>query len=624
MPRRRGPLSWIVALGTTIVVLMGTVAWVQYRQSVLVTQQMLVAGDNLAHFLYQADNEYLRLRERWPAPEVQGSSARTDLQALRLRYEIFVSRIGLLHHVGDQLKLSSAREIVAAVRRAEEFIARADEVLGEGKPAPEMSRLQALHAELISLEPALRSLSLGAADLVAHNATRVSDASRAHSRLGIALAIFLSLLALGFAVFAFGQLKRLEARRVELEALTGKLADARRDAEAASQAKSTFLANMSHEIRTPFQGLQGMLQLLAGTELNATQQGYLRTASDSARHLLAVLNDVLDMSRLESGHLALNPAPARLSALIGEIDALMRPQALSKGLDFRVAMGDSLPEAVTVDATRWRQVLFNLVGNAIKFTEKGEVSIEVRADGPAQGAPPRQTLVIEVRDTGIGMDEQTLSRLFKRFSQGDGSRSRRFGGAGLGLEISRSLARLMGGDITASSREGEGSTFTLTLPLVLDVAQEDLQPVGASEAPGSLAAAPTEPRRRLKLLVADDNEVNRLVLDALLANLGHEATFAVDGAEALQRAAERNWDVILMDLHMPVMDGFAASQSIRRLDDPVRAQVPIVAVTADVVTETRERCLAVGITHFLTKPVDTMELQDTLQRLTSPTATAAR
>lgn len=587
---------------------MATVAWVQWRQSVLVTQAMLAGGDNFAHFLYQADNEYLRLRERWPEAGAHGQGA-PDLQSLQLRYEIFVSRIGLLRNAVRQMPGPSGRDIAAAVQRADEFIAQADRWLGEGRPAPDAAQLQALHGALMSLEPAMRNLTLGAADLVALNATRVSDAARTHNRLGIALTVFLILLATAFAVFAFLQLRRLEARRIELEALTEELAEARRAAEAASQAKSTFLANMSHEIRTPFQGLQGMLELLATTRLDDTQRHYLNVASGSSAHLLSVLNDVLDMSRLESGRVVLNPVPARLSELVGEVEALMRPQAQSKGLAFRVVLGEGLPDAVKVDATRWRQILFNLIGNAIKFTEKGEVSLHLSAPAPAEGSPLRQRVIAQVRDTGIGMDEPTLARLFERFSQGDPSRSRRFGGAGLGLEISRSLARLMGGDITVESREGEGSAFTVAIPFLLDAVPELPAP----------APAPRRvvPNRRLRLLVADDNEVNRLVLDALLASLGHDATFAVDGAEALQRAAQKTWDAVLMDLHMPVMDGFASAQAIRRLDDPARARVPIIAVTADVVTETRERCREAGITEFLTKPVDTRELQECLERLTS-------
>jgi len=609
-------------MGAVIVALMAAMAWVQWRQSALVSQAMLSSGDNLAHFLYQADNEYLRLRERWPSASVQTAGAAPDLASLQLRYDIFVSRIDVLRNASQRLQIGAAGDIRAAVSQAQAFISRADEVLGAGPAsAADVPRLRALRAELEALDPALRSLSAGAAELVALNATRVSDVASAHNRLGIALSIFLAMFAVVFAAFALQQLRRQHQRGRELEALSEQLGKARRAAEAASQAKSAFLANMSHEIRTPFQGLHGMLHLLAGTGLNPTQAGYLRTASASASHLLAILNDVLDMSRLESGRMTLAARPARLHEVLREIEGLMRPQAEAKGLHFVLDVEEAVPDAVRIDATRVRQVLFNLVANAIKFSERGQVTVRATAEPVAQADPPRSQVVVEVIDTGIGMDAATLGRLFQRFSQGDDTRSRRFGGTGLGLEISRSLARLMGGDITVTSRLGEGSVFTLSLPVEIDAQAQGSGP--AHDAAVLKAVAADTSLRRLKVLVADDNEVNRLVLDAILTGMGHDVTFAVDGSDALQQAGASRWDAVLMDLHMPVMDGFEAARGIRELDDPVRAGVPIVALTADVVAETRERCLQAGIQDFLTKPVDTTELAACLQRVARGAATAA-
>ena len=609
-------------MGAVIVALMAAVAWVQWRQSALVSQAMLSSGDNLAHFLYQADNEYLRLRERWPLASGQAAGTAPDLAALQLRYDIFVSRIDLLRNASRNLQIGAAGDIREVVTQAQVFIEKADLLLAAGQPDPaDFPRLRALRPELEALDPVFRSLSAGAAEMVALNATRISNVAAAHNRMGIALSIFLALFAVAFAAFALQQLRRQLERGRELEALSEQLGQAQRAAEAASQAKSAFLANMSHEIRTPFQGLHGMLHLLGGTGLNETQASYLRTATASASHLLAILNDVLDMSRLESGRMVLAAGPARLPELLQEIDALMRPQAEAKSLRFELDLGEGLPDRVRIDVTRVRQVLFNLVANAIKFSDHGQVTLRVRAADLAEGQPPRRTVVIEVIDTGIGMDENTLSRLFQRFSQGDETRKRRFGGTGLGLEISRSLARLMGGDITADSRLGEGSRFTLTLPVELDT--QVLEAPLAQPAAVSTAAGKPAPARRLKVLVADDNDVNRLVLDAILAGMGHDVSFAVDGSEALQQASAARWDVILMDLHMPVMDGFEASQGIRDLSDPHKSRVPIVALTADVVAETRQRCLQAGIHEFLTKPVDTTELAACLQRLTAETEAEA-
>jgi CheY-like chemotaxis protein/nitrogen-specific signal transduction histidine kinase len=398
---------------------------------------------------------------------------------------------------------------------------------------------------------------------------------------------------------------------------------------------------MSHEIRTPFQGLKGMLALLAASPLDARQAGYLRTASSSADHLLTLLNDILDMSRLESGRMTLAAAPLVLRDLLTEVDALMRPQAQLKGLDFGIRIDEALPDRVLVDPTRMRQVLFNLTANAIKFTERGGVWMEVKVEpAPAQGTEPAPSVPaadartvtgaagetalngvtwvsFAVTDTGIGMDAATLSRLFQRFSQGDESRSRRFGGTGLGLEISRNLARLMGGDIVVTSQVGTGSSFVFSAPLPV---LADL-PATVPEAAAQVAEAPLPEHppavRSLRVLVAEDNEVNRMVMEAILSGLGHAVGFAEDGEQALALATSQPWDIVLMDLHMPRMDGLQATQAIRAHPHGQRSRVPIVALTADVFPETRARCQAAGVQDFLTKPVDTAELSALLARVSA-------
>jgi CheY-like chemotaxis protein len=255
------------------------------------------------------------------------------------------------------------------------------------------------------------------------------------------------------------------------------------------------------------------------------------------------------------------------------------------------------------DATRVKQVLFNLLSNAVKFSDRGAVVLEVQRRADAHGRP---LLAFVVTDTGIGMDEGTLSNLFNRFVQGDGSRSRRHAGTGLGLEISRNLARLMGGDITVRSRVGEGSSFTFELPLV-----EPKAGAAAAVATGS----ETAPARTLDVLVAEDHPVNRQYMAALLESMGHRAHFTTNGEEAVQAARERAFDVILMDLHMPGLDGVGATRAIRALSRPEAATVPIVALTADVFPETRERCLVAGMNDFLTKPVSPQKLATSLRRL---------
>jgi len=645
----RVPVPWLVGLAGTILLLMGLGGWVQWRQSSLMSEAMLASGDNLAHFLYQADNEYLRLRETWPDEARSAQVVRAE--NLQLRYDIFVSRIEVLRNALKGRPAGSDAEVIEAVRQAEAFIAQADKVLGPGKPPPAAAALEALREPLVAIDGALRSLTLEAARIVSAHGTRVTDVSRTHNRLGLALSALLVVMAVAFGAYAWQQLQRLQRRRLQLEALTQELRRAREAAEVASASKSSFLANMSHEIRTPFQGLKGMLALLADSRLDDKQSAYLRTASSSADHLLTLLNDILDMSRLESGRMTLAPMPLVLRDLMTEVDALMRPQALLKGLHFSIETDAEVPHRALLDPTRVRQVLFNLMANAIKFTEQGRVALDVRVvpaaerpSGLASGAAvdagsARDPAVVgvcwvdfSVTDTGIGMDAATLSKLFQRFSQGDDSRSRRFGGTGLGLEISRNLARLMGGDIVVTSRPGEGSRFVFSLPLPVLAAASEVEraspPEGRTPPDGAGAGITAEPtsqgpadassERSLRVLVAEDNEVNRMVMEAILSGLGHAVAFAEDGEQAVNLATEQHWDIVLMDLHMPNMDGLEATQAIRTLSHAQRSQVPIVALTADVFPETRERCEAAGVQGFLTKPVDTAELAACLQRLVPP------
>jgi signal transduction histidine kinase/CheY-like chemotaxis protein len=411
----------------------------------------------------------------------------------------------------------------------------------------------------------------------------------------LVLTVLLSATSVGFALLALALWRRELQRRHELESLAADLRDAQHKAEGASQAKSAFLANMSHELRTPFQGLLGMLQLLDAEDLTAAQHRQLRVARDSGGHLLDILNDLLDAARLEAGTLRLHEAPVALQALAGEVQALMTPPAADKGLRLTTQVDPALPTHLLLDGTRVRQVLFNLLSNAIKFTERGSVSLNIRADGGR--------LCMAVTDTGVGMDGATQSRLFQRFSQGDDSTSRRHGGTGLGLEISRNLARLMDGDIDVHSTPGQGSRFELRLPL------RSAATAPASPAVPPPAAAP----RSLRLLVAEDNEVNREVLAAMILHLGHVPHFANDGRIALKTVQEQDFDLVLMDLHMPELDGLAATRAIRALPS-AKADVPIIALTADAFAETRASCFEAGMNGFLSKPVNLDDLAHTLAR----------
>ncbi len=605
VPARSRHFKLFFVMGGVLALALLAVAVVQARQYLLLQQTVVYQDDYAVLSLYQMETEYLRLREQWERARHQGEDF--DRDALQLRYDIWVSRVGLLQNQRTIRNMLGDADYKEPLQQVNDFIARADRMLAPPRTMPfDAAGLAAIEPALHALSDPIHSMSLGAAHHVAEQITLRNQTVRRHNQIGLLLTAFLSLLVLAFGLVVMRQLRLLEKRQRSLVDLTAHLREARRQAEAASEAKSVFLANMSHEIRTPFHGLLGMLSLLRDTGLNARQVDYLRTATESADHLLTILNDILDMSLLESGKLALTEEPVNLRDLLREVEALMRPQAQFKSLALHIDADPGVPEVVRADRTRVKQILFNLLNNAVKFSDRGVVVLDVHCAIAVDGS---EQLEFVVTDTGIGMDQATLDRLFKRFSQGDESRSRRHGGTGLGLEISRSLAQLMGGDVTARSAPGEGSSFSFVMPLRA-VAAPPPKPLGR------LVAERNAPDlAQLRVLVAEDHPVNRQYMAALLEGMGHETFFAGNGLEAVQAVREQRFDIVLMDLHMPLLDGVGATLSIRSLGDTGAATVPIIALTADAFVQTRERCLMAGMNDFLTKPVSPERLSATLRRL---------
>ena len=593
-------------MGLVLALVLAAVALVQARQFALLKQTVVYQDDYVVLSLYQVQAEYLRLREHWVRAQLEGDSY--DWAALQLRYDIWVSRVGLLRNERTARLMVGNDDYVEPLRQMNAFIDRADTLLGTMSARPvDASALAGLRPALEALAGPIHSMTLSASHHVAEQIAQRNAAVRSHNQVALLLTVFLSMLVLAFGLMAMRQMRLLGERQRALVDLTAHLRDARQQAEAASEAKSVFLANMSHEIRTPFHGLLGMLSLLRDTGLNARQVDYLRTATESADHLLTILNDVLDMSLLESGRLALAEEPVNLRDLLREVESLMRPQAQLKSLALHIDADPGIPEKVCADRTRVKQILFNLVNNAVKFSDRGVVVVDLHR---ASGADGSEQLEFVVTDTGIGMDQATLDRLFRRFSQGDESRSRRHGGTGLGLEISRSLARLMGGDVTAKSVPGEGSSFSLRIPLhAITPAPLPLAPEPAAPEPNLADMA------SLRVLVAEDHPVNRQYMAALLEGMGHRPYFAANGLEAVQAIREQRFDIVLMDLHMPLLDGVGATLSIRALTDGVAATVPIIALTADAFVQTRERCLMAGMNDFLAKPVSPERLSAMFRRL---------
>ena len=598
-PRR----AWVGWLVTTLVLVLAAMAYVQWRQFKLLDTASHFQSDALGWSFSQLETEQLRLRNEMQShlddPALHG------LAAVRLRYDIFVSRVSLVDHERAASIMAQQASYGPAVAKVQAFVREADQWLGE-KPSMPLTREAVVHLMpmLDELGVPLHDLSLGASHLLYQRATERKNAVRQQAQMGIALTAFQCLLVFALAFIVLRQVRSLTERRRALETVADTLRTARREAEAANRAKSIFLANMSHEIRTPFHGMLGMMSLLQDSRLTPQQQNMLGTARESAEHLLEILNDILDISQLESGKLQVQPVTIDLPQLIAQVEALMRAQAQAKGLALDVHMAPNVPRWVRADATRLKQILFNLLSNGLKFTRVGTVGLDVTCRG--DGA-----LLFTVSDSGIGMDDATLGRLFQRFMQGDETPSRQAHGTGLGLHISRELAQLMGGDITVRSQPGAGSAFSVGLPLPA------VGPPAAS-APDTPAGAAT---RRLHVLVAEDHPVNRAYMEAVLEKLGHSAVFASDGATALQavQAAAEGFDVVLMDLHMPGMDGFAATRAIRALPAP-RGTVPIVALTADAFHESRHLALESGMNGFITKPAHLPQLRAALARYSAAEA----
>ncbi len=368
---------------------------------------------------------------------------------------------------------------------------------------------------------------------------------------------------------------------------------ARRKAEVASAAKSDFLAVVSHEIRTPMNAVISAANLLRRTRLDSQQREHVSMLIDAGDVLMGLLNDVLDFSKIEAGKMELESADMVVRDRLSTVVRIWEPRAMANGVRLKVRIAPDVPAAVRTDPLRVQQILFNLMSNAVKFTQDGEIRIAVSwFDG---------RLVVAVTDTGCGIPADRLGQIFNSFEQADVGTTRRYGGTGLGLSISRKLAELMGGSLTVESTDGEGSTFTLSLP-VIAVQSAAATPVRTVETVGSLAGR--------SILAADDHEVNRRILQLLLEPHGCSLTLVENGAEALEAASSQRFDAILMDMQMPVMDGLEATRHIRAGE--VNGATPVIALTANALDVHRAAWDAAGVHAFLTKPIDPVMLATTL------------
>lgn len=382
-----------------------------------------------------------------------------------------------------------------------------------------------------------------------------------------------------------------------------KLIEAKEKAEEAMKAKGQFLAMMSHEIRTPLNGVIATASMLARTDMNSQQSEYVDTVRKSGQSLLMLINDILDFSKLESGKMMLDPQPGKPEEIVFEVGDLLRPYAEEKGIALKVEMTSTNNELLLMDAPKLKQVLLNLIGNALKFTHKGTVNVCLETVGVLQD---KVKMRYTVSDTGIGIPEDKMHLLFQSFSQVDSSTSRKYGGTGLGLAISQQIVEMMGGSISVESMVGEGTKFSFVISHPISTDQEVVSPTIQDEPTAEIDFS------KYKVLVADDNEINRQVFSYMLNLINVDADMATNGIEVIEFCKQSEYDIIFMDMQMPEMDGIEATRIIRQ---DQRHQPVIIAVTANSYHDDRKRCIDAGMNDFLSKPFDNIQLTSILHRI---------